>query len=142
MFSHGRRLFDIFVIGHPRQRGSKRHIGGGRLMDEAKGSKEWMRYIQYAVRQAYGGQPVTGPVTLCIEFHMPRPKCHFDKTGMLKRGFDAAAYLTSPDTDKLCRTVLDALSNVVYVDDKQVVMIQASKMYARGQPGVFVKAFC
>jgi len=35
-----------------------------------------------------------------------------------------------PDIDKLCRTVLDALTGVAYRDDSQVVSIVASKVYA------------
>jgi crossover junction endodeoxyribonuclease RusA len=38
----------------------------------------------------------------------------------------------SPDIDKVCRAVLDALTGILYRDDAQVVALSAVKTYADG----------
>jgi Holliday junction resolvase RusA-like endonuclease len=43
--------------------------------------------------------------------------------------------VTKPDTDKLIRSVLDALTGIVWTDDSQVVEILARKQFGI-QPGV------
>jgi Holliday junction resolvase RusA-like endonuclease len=47
----------------------------------------------------------------------------------MKRGVNAA-HLKAPDTSKLIRAVEDALTQVVYRDDSQVVELLALKHYA------------
>ena len=42
-----------------------------------------------------------------------------------------------PDLDKLIRAVLDGLTGVAYVDDSQVILIQATKTYGINE-GVWV----
>ena len=44
--------------------------------------------------------------------------------------------VTKPDLDKLLRSVLDALTGIVWVDDSQVVIISARKDF--GQPGATI----
>ena len=39
-------------------------------------------------------------------------------------------HTTAPDLDKLTRAVLDALTGVLYLDDKQVIELHARKQYA------------
>ena len=57
-----------------------------------------------------------------ITFFMPRPKT-------VKRHMPTV----TPDVDKLCRAVLDALTDAgVWVDDSQVVDLGATKIYASG----------
>jgi crossover junction endodeoxyribonuclease RusA len=69
-----------------------------------------------------GGQQLTGPVSVSVCFALPRPKKY------QKRGLDPA-HCTAPDIDKLLRAVLDALSQVVFRDDAQVVNVAAAKFY-------------
>lgn len=38
--------------------------------------------------------------------------------------------IVSDDVDKLCRAILDALTGIVYVDDQQVLDLDATKRYA------------
>ncbi len=60
-----------------------------------------------------------GPVSLELYFTY-RPK---------KKAESETQKMTAPDLDKLSRAVLDALTGVLYVDDKQVSQITAYKSY-------------
>ncbi len=47
--------------------------------------------------------------------------------------------VVKPDLDKICRSILDALSGAVYRDDAQVVTMSASKIYGDVE-GVWIQA--
>jgi Holliday junction resolvase RusA-like endonuclease len=70
-----------------------------------------------------GGAQLTGSVSVSCCFALPRPKKY------QRRGVEPA-HCVAPDLDKLVRGVLDALSQVVFVDDAQVVSLSAVKYYA------------
>ena len=74
-----------------------------------------------------------------LAFWRRRPRCHFG-TGrnakVLKS--DAPIYPAFlPDLDKLVRGMFDAMTGVVYVDDKQICQEGSSKDYG-SRNGVFV----
>lgn len=70
-----------------------------------------------------------GPVGLRLHFNLPKPAHHPKR----KR----RDHLKKPDIDKLTRTVMDALSGIFYVDDRQVVQLQVTKSYG-SPPGVVI----
>jgi crossover junction endodeoxyribonuclease RusA len=72
-----------------------------------------------------------GPMLIDLVFVLPRPE------SLPRR---VVEHLTRPDVDKLVRAVFDALTGVVWADDKQVIGFTASKRYARAteSPGVWV----
>jgi Holliday junction resolvase RusA-like endonuclease len=57
-----------------------------------------------------------------------RPAGHYGKRGLLPR-FEDAWPDRRPDIDKLSRALMDALTMIVYRDDGQVVMLDATKRY-------------
>ena len=120
----------LFVPGTPAPQGSKRYLGnhGGRgiLVESASDKvKSW----RADVRDAFHGQleqPLTGPVHVTIAFRLARPK-----SVSAKRRPD---HTVKPDLDKLVRSTLDALKSAgVYLDDSQVVSLDAGKAYADGR---------
>lgn len=68
---------------------------------------------------------VDGPVALEIALYLPRPK------KFLTRKYASLALrpVTRPDWDKLARLLGDALTNVVYRDDGQVVSARVEKHF-------------
>lgn len=77
----------------------------------------WRYLIAMEARKA-GCQPIEGAIRIKLDFIYQRPKS-------VKRDLPTIA----PDLDKQIRSVLDALTGVAYVDDGQVVGIQATKRY-------------
>jgi hypothetical protein len=73
---------------------------------------------------------------------MVRPRDHFGARGTVKPS--APKYpATTPDIDKLARALLDALTGVLVLDDKQVVELTCRKSWAEysplpGSPGASV----
>lgn len=84
-------------------------------------ARDWEQRIATEAQKAGGGELFTGPVVLSVAFHLPRPK------SLPKR---VTHHMTRPDCDKATRCVLDALTDVLYGDDGQVVELHVSKQYA------------
>lgn len=68
-------------------------------------------------------------ISLKIVFYMPYP-------ASLPK--DRVYPCVKPDIDKLTRTILDALTGVLYIDDSQVVKLEVCKQYGLG--GVEIEA--
>lgn len=132
------RALDVWCPGRPKTKGSLSVVNGSRgVLRDTPASKRWRELMGYAAKHAMAARsmdrmapvfPLIGRVGVSAHFLLPVP--------------DAAAARTG-DLDKLLRNLLDALQDVgVYVDDAQVVQVQAAKSVAgeRG-PGVEVSVF-
>lgn len=76
-------------------------------------------YAMRAMRTARMPEPYRGAVELFAAFYFKRPKSHLKSNGTHKAS--APIFHTqTPDLDKLLRSVGDALTGTVIVDDKQI----------------------
>jgi crossover junction endodeoxyribonuclease RusA len=119
-------IFGVYGLS-PAPQGSKRHVGGGRMVESSAKVKPWRE----AVRQeaiATGLVISAEPIYLHLLFRFRRPKGHWNAKGELKPSAPKAI-TTRPDLDKLCRSTLDALTGVLFADDSQVAFLVASKEY-------------
>jgi len=123
----------VFIPGDPAPQGSKRHVGGGRMIESSKKVKPWRSDVRGHLLDD-DNQPKArfdGAVHVEAEFVMVRPG------GTPKRSTPPA--VKKADLDKLLRAVFDAITSAgVWRDDKQVVSVVASKRLAEiGQtPGL------
>jgi crossover junction endodeoxyribonuclease RusA len=116
------RVF-FYVPGKAAPQGSKRHVGGGRMIESSRELGPWRERVALAASAAMAGQPMfLGAVAVELAFVLPRP------VSTPKRSTPPA--VKRPDVDKLARAVLDALTDVVIADDSQVVVLSASKRLA------------
>lgn len=122
----------FFVPGIPAPQGSKRHLGGGVLVESSKRVKPWRTDVRETALRHFTA-PLTGPVDVHLHFTFPRPKSHFGTGRNAGRVKQAAppryAHTQRPDLDKLIRAVLDALTGVAWRDDSQVVGLTATKRW-------------
>ncbi len=133
----------FFVPGVPATQGSKRHVGGGVMVDMCKTLKQWRRSVGAAclAEMNQRGRDTIAPgvpVHMDVCFVFQRPAGHFGKRGLRP---SAPAWPTGTrDLDKLLRAIFDALSKKAYRDDGQVVRACEQKRYAhQGEtPGVLV----
>lgn len=98
----------------------------------ASGTKlhAWRRATSIAARSVWGDDLTYHPVRLHLIYWMGRPLAHYRTLAMeLRPGFDRMAHEHPPDLDKLVRATMDALTDVVYEDDKQVIELRAQKLY-------------
>lgn len=147
----------FFVTGHPAPGGSKsafvptnKQTGepyrkNGRIIVnvvDAGGvrTKEWRQNVAAAAVQAMkaaDSAPLTGPVSIEIEFRMPRPKYHFTSNGLALRPGAPSHHITRPDLTKLARSTEDACTRILWQDDGQIVKQGHEKAFS-DQPGAWV----
>lgn len=102
-----------------------------RITDKAgKALLDWQNKIANHIRPLIE-KPFDQPyaIRLDVTFYLPRPKCHFTKTGKASSKW-RRNHTVKPDRDKLLRAVQDALTGVLYVDDNQVFDGNVKKEYA------------
>lgn len=125
--------FSVFGMT-PRPQGSKRHVGGGRLIEASPELKPWREAIANAVYRAWeetgDSRPFTEPVEVRATFYLPRPKT-------VKRLLPSVP----PDLDKLQRSLGDGLSIncQALADDSLIVKWDVTKLYAEDPRDVGVR---
>lgn len=134
---------NVFVVhGVPAPQGSKRHVGGGVMVESSKKVKPWREAVKWAVLSRPEDAKtlgILGPVRVSVTFFLQRPGGHYGtgrNAGVLKAS--APEYpAVKPDLDKIVRSTLDALTDAgVYRDDSQVVTLISEKLY--GNPGALI----
>lgn len=94
--------------------------------DPAK-SKNWKAYVAM-VASSKGARVQQGALRLSLSFHFLKPK------SAKKR----VHHTVKPDLDNLVKGCKDALKGVAWVDDSQVVELEARKFYS-DTPGVEIE---
>ena len=114
----------IRVYGRPAPKGSLRCLGKGRHIDDNPNTQAWMALVRQAAREQLGDIEPDGARLWSVEvrFWLRWPKSYGKHVG----GVPVAK---KPDVDKLLRAVLDALTDIVWVDDSQVYSAHAVKYY-------------
>ena len=120
--------------GRPTPQGSKKNVAPlgqrARLVEVSAGNKQWRKTVAAACAAHYDGPPNTAPVLLELDFQLLRPKT-------VRRLWPTVR----PDLDKLCRSVLDGLTDGgLLADDSIVISLLATKSYCDSpvREGVFV----
>lgn len=125
------------VIGLPAPQGSKRHVGGGRMVEMSKKVGPWRDAVAHAARDVMAGaDPLDGPLVLLVDFRMPMPASR--RKADRERGWKWAD--RQPDLDKLVRSTLDGLTaGGMIVDDARVVSIDARMREVVGWTGAVIE---
>lgn len=112
----------------PAPQGSKRHVGGGRMVESSAKVRPWREAVRQEALKT--GLAISDqPIYLHLLFRFRRPQGHHNSKGEVKPSAPTT-HITRPDLDKLCRSTLDALTGVLFRDDSQVAFMVASKEYA------------
>lgn len=112
---------DVFIPGEPAPQGSKRHVGGGRMIEQSAKVGPWREAVAWGTHRVSKGQLVDGPVMVQIVFYLRPPKS--------VRNPGETPHVKRPDVDKLIRSTLDGITGSVIDDDSQVWHVDASKRY-------------
>lgn len=128
------------VLGVPKQKGSvvKMPHGGyvpAGTYQSRQDMKQWVSDVKIAAFEAMGErQPARTCIRFMCEFQLPYPA-----STIRKYQLGWYPHIKKPDVDKLLRSMLDALTGVVWVDDSQVSYATVNKVYAwNDRPGAFV----
>lgn len=133
----------ITVYGAPATQGSHKKGNRGQIIHDSKNTMPWREAVKQAVMIAYpvGARPDPilhrGPVGVVITFSLKRPQ----------RPKHPVWPIAKMDLEKLCRSTLDALTEMgVFEDDGYVVKQDLVKRYCGGEsalalPGAVVEVF-
>ena len=124
-------MISFTITGQPvalkRHRPSAR---GGYYDPSSKDKKQiWLQIAKYKPKQ-----PFAGDIYLKVVFYLKRPKSHF-RTGkyshLLKDAYKDMVYNSfKPDLDNLVKLIADIIQPQMIIDDSQICMLQAEKMYS------------
>jgi Holliday junction resolvase RusA-like endonuclease len=107
-------------------RGGKARTFTPRATEEA----EWRIRTEWTA--THGTTPATGPLAIEVLAFVPMPK------SIPRSRRESALPTTRPDADNYLKTVMDALNEVAYRDDAQLVDVRCTKLYAVDGPPCWV----
>lgn len=127
-------MIKFFVPGKPQAQGSKVKGRYGNMREANSEVGPWRERVALEAYKHGDGVflPAGTPIKLILFFVLYRP------LGAPKRSTPPAT--KKPDLDKMTRAIMDALTNVLWADDAQVVAVHARKRVAEPDesPGVHV----
>lgn len=104
----------ITVHDRPRPQGSKRHVGGGRMIESSAELPVWREAVKQAAIDQAGRKLLNGPLRVSMTFTLPKPA----SAPKRRRTWP----MRTPDVSKLARSTEDALTAAgVWTDDARVV---------------------
>ena len=125
---------EFSVMGKPVPQGSMTAVKAGNYVTMRHQQGGALAVWRAAIRlQLEGVEPTNEPISLALNFRLKRPNAHFGLSGgrkYVKPQFVDAVPHSTPDLDKLVRAVMDALTGVLYFDDRQVYWLVARKVYS------------
>jgi Holliday junction resolvase RusA-like endonuclease len=128
--------FSIWIPGKATPQGSKKGFvinGRAVLVDASEGNKAWRAHVTQRIKEHEEYIRYKGPVHVTVAFYMEKAKTN-KKTFMIQK----------PDIDKLCRSVMDAMTDAEIIeDDSRVVSLSAYKYWETDEmcPGVFIHIY-
>lgn len=138
----------FFVPGRAMPAGSKSAFRTGKrtIVTDSSGEKgkTWRATVQSIASQRFNEPLWDGPLRVRFVYLVDRPRGHFGtgkNAGILKAS--APKYPTTrPDLLKLSRAVEDALTDVIWKDDSQIVIEILYKFFVQPEdgekPGVYI----
>ncbi len=122
--------------GIPRGQGRPRFTRAGKAY-KAEKDRAYEQSIKAAYLEKYGREkPIAGAFRMSVGVWMPIPRTasRCKRANMLTGRIQ---HTTKPDLDNVVKAVMDALNGVAYSDDKDMVQINALKIYST-DPGLYV----
>jgi Holliday junction resolvase RusA-like endonuclease len=125
-------------IAQPRQRHRVVTTGGKSFATNYTPSKhpvqDFRAVCKLCASNAYSGPLLQSPLCVSLVFMLPRP------SSTPKKHVDKFPHVKKPDIENLCKSVMDALTMVVWHDDRQIFSLNAEKWVCgvNDKPGVIV----
>ena len=135
-------MVTYMVEGNPVGKGRPRFAKRGRFVSTYTPTKtrDYESIIKDAAKQAMGNSaPLETPVTVAIYITVPIPASYSKKrTEACLSGSERP--IKKPDIDNIAKCFLDAMNEIVYLDDTQVLTLHVTKVYGTvGMVEVMVK---
>ena len=111
------------------------------MVESSKNVKPWRQDVKFtAIDQKPADWDTSSPMALSVIFRFQRPASHLGKNGLRPSAPQHCTSARNGDIEKLVRSTHDALTGVLFDDDRQVVSLNATKRYctAGEQPGAII----
>ena len=133
-------MVNFSIDGPPHGKGRPRFRRFGNFVQtytDAK-TKSYETLVKEAATKAMGSsQPLEGPVKLDLIIRLPVPKSYPKKRS--EACFNGSEWPTKkPDWDNVAKSVADAMNDIVFLDDTQIVIARVVKTYS-AEAGVDVQ---
>jgi len=133
-------ILSFSMAGEPRGKGRPRTtVRGGyaQIYTDPVTKKYEASVAKIAKTKMIGMKPLEGPLSVSLRFRLSVPVSYSKRlrTAILA---GETAYLGSSDVDNYAKAILDAMNGIIFLDDKQVVRLFATKEAAE-MPGVDVR---
>ena len=115
------------IPGNPVPQKRNRFVGGGRYPRVYNPSAPRLKEIRSILRTVWEDEPIDAPIELEVVFHMKIAKNISKRRRLLMEG---QCHCQSSDIDNILKLYLDAMNNLIYVDDRQVWKLTASKVFS------------
>ena len=124
-------LMTYMVEGNPVGKGRPKFARRGNFVSTYTPTKtrDYETVIKEAAKKAMGSnEPLETPVTVAIYITVPVPQSYSKKRteACLK---DIERPIKKPDIDNIAKCFLDAMNDIVYKDDTQVLTLHVTKVY-------------
>ena len=86
---------------------------------------QWKTDIKTVAVQHRPDKPLDGPLSVAIDFYLPRPRRFYRK----KDPDGRLPHVAKPDRDNAEKAVLDSLTGIIFVDDCQVCAGEVRKFW-------------
>ena len=124
-------MVTYMVEGNPVGKGRPRFAKRGNFVSTYTPTKtrDYETVIKDAAKLAMGSsEPLETPVTVAIYITVPIPQSYSKKrTEACLSGFEKP--IKKPDIDNIAKCFLDAMNEIVYKDDTQVLTLHMTKAY-------------
>ena len=120
----------LVIPGKPHGK-SRPRFGNGRAFTDPKATS-FVERVHIAWREQGSPTFCSEAVRMRVSVHRRRPRTHYRKDGLLSQIGVAAPLrpIVTPDADNFAGSGMDALNNLAYYDDRQVVSLTAERFWS------------
>jgi Holliday junction resolvase RusA-like endonuclease len=124
-------MIQFTVYGEPVAQGRPRAttINGHIRMYDPKKSSDFKNYVRLVASEHRPDKLLEGPISLTVKVYKKTLKS-FSKKKIAAAESGQLRPISKPDVDNYVKGVKDALKNVIWKDDSQVVDLHISKWYS------------
>lgn len=122
-------MIELVILGDPIAKKRPQFSRKGDFVQTFNDQETKEGRFLWEVKNQWRGEPMIGPLRLSMTFSMKIPSSVSKK---IQSAISAGEYqhTKKPDLDNLIKFTLDCLNGIVWLDDKQIVMISAAKVYS------------
>lgn len=124
-------MIEFTIFGDPVAQGRPKFSTAGGFVRayDPKKSKDYKDYVKLAAAEKAPDQLLEGALAIVIKVFRPMPKA-FSQKKIAAAEYGLIRPITKPDADNYLKGIKDALKNIMWKDDSQIVDAHVTKWYS------------